>query len=86
MAEQTKQQAPQTPKVKDKPPKRAGEWGLTEADVLEALAGKPVAVEFASGAHFTGSLVGYDQFHLVLKIGDAVMLLGKGQVEYIHAA
>ncbi len=85
MAEQPKQQAPKADKP-PKPPKRPVEWGLTEADVLEALAGKQVTVEFASGAHYVGALVGYDQFHLVLKVVDAVLLLNKGQVEYIHAA
>ncbi len=86
MAEQTKQQAPRTPKVKDKPPKRAGEWGLTEADVLEALAGKPVVVTFTNGVRYTGTLVGYDQYHVTIKTADAVMLLSKGAVEHLRAA
>lgn len=87
MAEQPKQQPKQPPSPKaDKPPKRPVEWGLTEADVLEALAGKQVVVASASGAHWQGALVGYDQYHLVLKVETLVMLLGKGQVEYIHAA
>ena len=87
MAEQPKQQPRPAPTPKaDKPPKRPVEWGLTELDVLEALAGKQVVVMGANSAHWQGALVGYDQFHLALKVESVVLLLNKGQVAYIHAA
>lgn len=85
MAEQPKQQAPKLDKP-TKPPKRPVEWGLTEADVLEALAGKQVIVGLASGTEIPGALVGYDQFHLTLKVADTVVLIGKGQVETVRRA
>lgn len=82
MAEQSKE----TPKQPKEPkPKRAYEWGLTQFDALEAWAGKQVLCSFTSGAQLSGALVGYDQFHLTLKVGSEVVLVRKGALETLRA-
>jgi hypothetical protein len=87
MQEQPKQQPKQaqTPRA-DKPPKKPLEWGLTQGDCLEAWQGKDVVVGLASGEQVRGKLVGYDQFHLVLRVEAAVVLVSKGRVEAVRAA
>jgi hypothetical protein len=87
MQEQPKQQPKQaqTPRA-DKPPKKPLEWGLTQADCLEAWAGKDVVVELASGKAVRGALVGHDQFHLTLRVNGAVVLVCKGRVELVQAS
>ena len=89
MAEQPKQQPKaqqaQTPKA-ERQPKKPLEWGLTQADCLEAWQGKDLVVGLASGEEVRGRLVGYDQFHLVLRVETAVVLVSKGRVEAVRAA
>ena len=91
MAEQTKPtakpaaQPAATPKA-EKAAKPQTAWGLTELEVLAALAGKPVVLTLTSGRELRGALVGYDNYFVTVKTADAVVLAHKGSLETVRAA
>lgn len=63
----------------DRPP---GQWGVSDLDALKAWQGKPLEIHLITGKIIRGTLVGYSNFTLTLKIGEGVAVVNKGAITW----
>lgn len=74
-------------KAQGQPKQAPQSWGITDADALQAWAGKPVQCTLQDGGELAGHLVGYSTHWLTLKVnGMGVVLVSKGAVRTMRAA
>lgn len=55
--------------------KSATVWGISSREFYDAAQNKPVRVTTLDGKIYTATLVGVDQYDLVLKQGDGALIL-----------
>jgi small nuclear ribonucleoprotein (snRNP)-like protein len=66
--------------------KAIGAWGITGPQFIHGLRGKEVLVSVSTGKTFRGVLIGADPYNLILRQESGLeMLVGKGNVVYLHA-
>ena len=82
MSKQTNPRQPQhTPQANGSP-----YWGLGARDFYRALADKPIKITALDGKLYGGTLIGVDQYDIVIRQANGLTILfPKHAVKYLHA-
>ncbi len=61
-------------------------WGVNSAEFYSALRDKPIRITALDAKSYAGVLVGIDQYDLVIRLANGlVVLFPKHSVKYLHA-
>jgi|GEM_PF-1773568 sRNA-binding regulator protein Hfq len=67
-------------------PKPSPYWGVRAHDFYRGLANKPIKIVALDGKHYGGTLVGVDQYDLVIRQANGLTILfPKHAVRYVQA-
>lgn len=86
MPKQSNQTSPSDRRQPNGSPKPSPYWGLGTHGFYRELANKPIKIAALDGKLYSGTLVGVDQYDLLIRQANGLTLLfPKHAIKYLHA-